>query len=341
MDYLYKLIQIDNLSATPKYMQIVNSVVKAINTGKIQDDDMLPSINDMSNEFEVSRDTVEKGYRHLKKIGVLDSIAGKGYFIKTTAAVQISKVFLLFNKLSTHKKKIYDAFASELGAEAAIDFYIYNNDFGLFKQLIKKSIDQYSHYVIIPHLMEGAEQVNSVIDLIPKAKLILLDKTVSGLTEGYSSVYENFEQDLYDALEKAIPQLQKYHTLKLIFPEYTYHPREIVKGFQRFCNEYAFESGVIEDISEEKIENGHVYISLMEDDLVTLVERLVDAGKQAGKDVGVISYNETPLKKIILNGVTTISTDFEQMGKKAAEIILSKEQQHAAVPFHLTLRSSL
>ena len=37
-----------------------------------------------------------------------------------------------------------------------------------------------------------------------------------------------------------------------------------------------------------------------------------------GKQVGIISYNETPLKKIILNGITTISTDFEAMGIEAA-----------------------
>jgi DNA-binding LacI/PurR family transcriptional regulator len=57
--------------------------------------------------------------------------------------------------------------------------------------------------------------------------------------------------------------------------------------------------------------------------------------------VGVISYNETPLKKIILNGITTISTDFEIMGKKTAELILNQATDHVAVPFHLTLRSSL
>ena len=58
-------------------------------------------------------------------------------------------------------------------------------------------------------------------------------------------------------------------------------------------------------------------------------------------DVGVISYNETPLKKIILNGITTISTDFKFMGRYAAELILNKKHDHVAVPFHLTLRKSL
>jgi DNA-binding LacI/PurR family transcriptional regulator len=60
-----------------------------------------------------------------------------------------------------------------------------------------------------------------------------------------------------------------------------------------------------------------------------------------GRDVGVISYNETPLKKIILNGITTISTDFKMMGEQAAQLILSKSKEHIEIPFSLTLRPSL
>ena len=60
-----------------------------------------------------------------------------------------------------------------------------------------------------------------------------------------------------------------------------------------------------------------------------------------GKDVGVISYNETPLKKIILKGITTISTDFEAMGAEAAQIVQTNSLRHVAIPFSLTLRASL
>jgi DNA-binding LacI/PurR family transcriptional regulator len=55
----------------------------------------------------------------------------------------------------------------------------------------------------------------------------------------------------------------------------------------------------------------------------------------------LISYNETSLKKIILNGITTISTDFQMMGEKAAELILNQSTEHVAIPFYLTLRNSL
>ena len=65
----------------------------------------------------------------------------------------------------------------------------------------------------------------------------------------------------------------------------------------------------------------------MEDDLVTLIEKILLHEFKIGEKVGVISYNETVI--IILNGITTISTDFKMIGEKAAELI------------YLTFRSSL
>ena len=115
MDYMTRLISIDDFSATPKYIQIANSIIKAISEGKIQKNDVLPSINMLSNEFQISRDTVEKGYKHLKETGILGSITGKGYFVKQADVKQPYKVLLLFNKLSVHKKIIYDSFVEELG----------------------------------------------------------------------------------------------------------------------------------------------------------------------------------------------------------------------------------
>ena len=79
----------------------------------------------------------------------------------------------------------------------------------------------------------------------------------------------------------------------------------------------------------------------MENDLVFLIEKILTTKMKVGKHVGVISYNETALKKIILNGITTISTDFQMMGEKAAQLILNKSSEHIEIPFYLTLRSSL
>lgn len=337
----YKLIHIDEFSATPKYQQLVNSVIKAIATEKLHVDDLLPSINELSFQFEISRDSVEKAYKHLKKTGVIGSVPGKGYYVKSTNVESRLKIFLLFNKLSAHKKVIYDALSNALGEAATLDFYIYNNDFNLFKKLLLNSREDYDFYVIIPHFLEGAENAHKFINTIPKEKLILLDKIIPGVTGTYRAVYENFEKDIYNALEQALPRLSKYDTINIIFPEYTYHPKEILTGFCNFCREYAFNYHIIHDSKEVHINKGEVHINLTEDDLVNLIEKIMATDYVIGENVGIISYNETLIKKVLLNGITTISTDFQMMGQKTAELILNQSIEQIEVDFHLHLRNSL
>jgi DNA-binding transcriptional regulator YhcF (GntR family) len=338
---IFRLITIDEQSVTPKYLQVVNSILNAIKEEKLGKGYVLPSINDLSYELEISRDTGERAYRHLKNMGVIGSVPGKGYFISKTEFKQPLKIFLLFNKLSTHKKIIYDSFAAALGEQAAIDFYIYNNDYSLFKKLLANKQEDYSYYVIIPHFLEGGEKAHEIINTIPKEKLLIMSKLLAGVDGAYAAIYEDFEKDIYNALTKAIDKLKKYRSIKIIFPEYTYHPREILDGFYHFCQDYAFDYEVINEPKSISITDGTAYISLMEDDLVTLIKKILEKNFEVGKQVGVISYNETPMKQIILNGITTISTDFTMMGGKAAEMILNKSKEHIAVPFYLTLRDSL
>jgi len=338
---IYDIVRIDEFSATPKYQQLINCVLKGIEHGRLKQHDVLPSINDLSYELDVSRDTAEKGYRYLKKIGVLGSVPGKGYFIKSTEFEQVYNICLLFNKLSAHKKIIYDALVASLGNNAAIDFYIYNNDFSLFRKLLSNKNEDYTHYVIIPHFIEGGEKAHEIINTIPKEKLVLLDKQVPGITGEYAAAYENFAKDIYCALREAGDRLSKYHTLKIIFPESSYYPLEIIDGFNRFCQDYAFNYKVISNIDDEEINTGETYISVMEDDLVKLIEKLIQMNLKAGEDVGIISYNETPIKKIILEGITTISTDFAEMGRMTAKLIMEDIKGHLEIPFRLTLRNSL
>src|SRR5690606_16390555 len=246
-------VRIDEYSVTPKYIQLTNSVLKAIEAGQLKKNDMLPSINELSYDLEISRDTAEKGYKHLKKLGALGSVPGKGYYILSADFKQKLHVVLFFNKLSAHKKIIYDAFIAAIGEDVSVDFYIYNNDFTLFKKLLLNPKHEYTHYVIIPHFVEGRENAAEIINSIPKEKLVLLDKKIPGVDGDFAAVYENFSNDIYNALEQAREQLSKYHTIKLIFPDKSYFPKDIIKGFYRFCQQYAFNHLLVSDVLNEPI----------------------------------------------------------------------------------------
>ena len=337
------LVQIIEDSKIPKYKQIINSIFTAIENGDIKKDDKLPSVNELLIEFDISRDTIVRAYDHLKKIGLIESVPGKGYYIKKDDLVLKAKVFLLFNKLSAHKKIIYDAFARELGDHATIDFFIYENNYRHFKNLIQSSKSRdYTHYAIICHFEEGGDDlINFIRENIPLEKLVILDKRIEALGTQAGSVYQDFEKNIYSALIELNPHLKKYNKLNLLLSKRTYHPNEIKKGFIKFCGQYAYDFKIVEAIHKEVIENNTAYINIMENDLVTLIKKIKETNFVLGKDVGIISYNDTPLKEILLDGITVISTNFEQLGKKAAELILNKQKSQSENPFYVIPRKSL
>ena len=337
------LIQIIEDSKVPKYKQIINSLFTAIENGDIKKNDKLPSVNELLIEFDISRDTIVRAYDHLKKLKVIESVPGKGYYIKKDDLVLKAKVFLLVNKLSAHKKIIYDAFAKELGDNATIDFFIYDNNYRQFKNIIKESKSRdYTHYAIICHFEEGGEDlINFIKQQIPLEKLVILDKKVDLLGTSVGCIYQDFEKNIYDALAELNPLLKKYRQIKLLLRKRTYHPVEIKKGFIKFCGQYAYEFNIVEEIENEIIEKDTAYINLMENDLVILIKKIKETTFTLGKDVGIISYNDTPLKEILLDGITVISTDFEKLGREAAKQIVEKQKQQLENPFYVIPRKSL
>jgi DNA-binding transcriptional regulator YhcF (GntR family) len=335
---MLRLIHIDEFSSTPKYRQLANSVIEGIQSGKIKQGDALPSINELSFEHYISRITVEKGYNYLKSLGIVESVRGKGFFVSVGSVPANFRIFLLFNKLSVHKKIIYDAFVAAMGESAGIDFYIYNNDFNLFKRIVTKREIDYSHIVIIPHFMEGDSIAVDFINSLPKEKLILLDKLLPGIQGNYGAVFENFERDIYETLVQAKDALAKYQSVQLIFPQSSYYPKEIMDGFERFSRDFAFDFSVTELVEPQE---GVAYITVMEDDLIGILDQIKEKGLQLGQDVGLISYNETPIKRLLFEGISTISTDFVQMGEIAADLVKSNARTKIENLFSFIHRASL
>jgi len=338
---IFDYINVDGFSSTPKYMQLANCIHEAVVAGKINDNKILPSLHELTYHLEISRDTADRGYKYLRSLGILASIPGKGHFITAKNVVRQNKIFLLINELGTNKKVFYDAFTQVLKEPVTIDFYVYNDDFSLFKKLLNGRREGYTHYVILPHFTEGGEKVHDLINTLPKDRLILLDRPIVGVDGNYGAVYENFKKDIYSSLEKVLEPLSKYHTIKLVLPQIGYYSAEIVESFKLFCLQYAFEREVVNNVDATEVKEGEVYICLGDDELITLIEKVKTTKFKVGKDIGIISCNETPLKKYILNGITTLSVDFEQMGIQAAKMILKERMEQVELECRVNLRLSL
>src|SRR5262245_25174370 len=74
--------QLNFKSGMPVYLQLVDQVKAAAASGAVQPGDALPSIRPLAEELRVNRNTVAKAYAELESQGIIETIGGKGCFIR-------------------------------------------------------------------------------------------------------------------------------------------------------------------------------------------------------------------------------------------------------------------
>ena len=193
----------------------------------------------------------------------------------------------------------------------------------------------------LKHLSFTDEVVNA-IKKIPQEKLVVLDNIKLGTGDDVIKIYQDFENDIYNALKEGLSKITKYKRLILVYPDkavYPY-PRRILHGFRKFCVEHEINFEILSEVYDDMIlKKGDLFITIEESDLVNLMKQIRDEEFVLGKEIGVISYNDTPLKELL--GITVMSTDFNVMGETAARMILNKEKGQVKVPFNFIDRNSI
>jgi len=76
------LFQINYKSGKPVYLQVVEQIKTAAAAGTLQSGESLPSIRPLAEELRVNRNTIAKAYAELESEGVIETIPGKGCFMR-------------------------------------------------------------------------------------------------------------------------------------------------------------------------------------------------------------------------------------------------------------------
>ena len=331
------LFTISENAGVPKYQQIVQSVIDGIENKTLVKGDKVPSINEICMRFKLSRDTVLMAYNKLKTMGIIESVPGKGYYICSVNTSFKHKLFVLFDELNAFKENIYNSFIEGLKGKADVDLYFHHFNSKMFKNLIKENNGSYTSYVIMPAVLKN---VAPVLSKLPANKVYILDQTSDELAKTYPAVYQNFSKDVFSALDSGSDLLSKYKKLILVFPGGK-EPIGQKTGFVDFCEARNWDYEIISSLVDRDIASGEVYIMPNDNDLVSLLKKIKKSNLLIGENIGVISYNDTPLKEVVADGITTISTDFSQMGKSIADMILNNKKGLVENPSMLIRRSSL
>lgn len=332
-------------TATTKYRQIVAYIEQAIEQGGLAVGEQLPSINQLRADFGVSRVTVLQALRDLTARGIIQSSPGKGYFVQTTTVEDRKRIFLLFDEFSPYKEILYTAIKDELAGRGAIDIYFHHFNRKVFERLITDSAGNYTDYIIMPMEYEGLE---AALAKLPSRRVYILDQGWQVVGQKYPSVCQDFFKMMSEALTEALPLVRQYDSLHIVYqnePEKDMIERinnAYVDGVRHFCEQHQVPLHIHQDNrGAEPMKAGQLFVILNDWGLIDVIKKSRKQQLMLGRDIGVIAINESPIREVIEGGIASISTDFQEMGRKMVELLFVKKAEHICNKHFVVLRDSL
>jgi len=316
-----------------KVTQLADLISQAISMREFLEGDSLPSINELSRRYGVSRDTVFKAFSDLRERGIIDSTPRKGYFVTG----QVTNVLLLLDQYTPFKETLYNSFAKHLPVNYKVDLLFHQYNERLFSTIVRESVGKYNKYVVMNF---DNERFSASLNKISPARLLLLDFGKFE-KERYSYVCQDFDESFYGALQRLDDRFSSYRKFVFLFPSSLKHPQSSKDYFFRFCQDYNLSGSVEEDIENLKVEKDTAYLAIKQQDVVKVVKQGRLAGLKCGKDFGLLAYNDIPSYEVIDEGITALTIDWEQMGNEVARFVLDNAVVQKYLPTEVRLRNSL
>jgi DNA-binding transcriptional regulator YhcF (GntR family) len=335
MANIFKFIDIDNHKKS-KNKAIINGIIEAIDRGVLVKGALLPSVNKMIQKLGVARMTVVKALKELKERGIIVSENKVGYFVADDKKSEL-KVFLMLTEFSSFQEILYDQIIEDIrNHNIKIDLFFHHCNPEILKTVLYENLGLYGLYVIT---VFDSPIVKTALSRIPARKLLQVIRPP--LFDNVSSIGQDFYLGLKETLKNIKHLLAKYEKFILIFSEKYRHPGSIKIAFTEFCKENNFKSQIEKRIKKDLIVKGTAFCVIQDNDLIALIRLSEEAGFQIGNEIGILSYNDIPMKEFIRNGITTISVDFAKLGQAISDYIKKPTMTHKVFEPELIIRKSL
>lgn len=332
-----KVQELEQVTGLSKHERLVGGIINAIDEGIINQGSLLPSVNNMVKELGFARKTIVKAYTELKHRGLVESKNRLGYFVVNEATEQTMKVALLIYAFHPFQEIFYNTFRSTLGENIQVDVFFHHSNMEIFETILGNIIGRYGMYVIAP-IPDPKTKI--ILDKLPRNKLLLVDR-FEKLKGEFSHITQEFENSTYETLIELEDNIRVFDEIILLFLPNADYPIEVLHAFQKFLKDTKIKGQVQDHYIQGSVEKGKVYFTIGDGDLWGILKDAKQKDFEIGKDIGVLSNNNEPVKEIICGGITTFSTDFEEMGRKAAQFVLNQTPITEVIPTVLIRRSSL
>ena len=325
----------------PKFKAVVHFVEEQIQSGQLSLGDRIPSVNAFRIRFGLSRSSIFLAMQELQSRGIIEAAPAIGYFVHSTRIEVQRKILLLFNEFNAFKEDLYLSFLEAIGTDVSVDIMYHHYDRNVFETLLREADGRYTSYVLMPGKFRD---LAPLLDRL-QGQVFLLDHFQDDIRDRYPSVGQDFEQDTYDALLLGLSAIRKYDTLVLVQNDKK-EPDERYAGIQRFCAEFGFGSMLRPSIKDDDfIHRGMLFLTPSDRELVNIIKKANARNMEIGSDIGILSFNDTPLKEVLCGGIATLTTDFHEMGRTMASLILGPSQASSTPtirnPWMLLRRKSL
>jgi DNA-binding transcriptional regulator YhcF (GntR family) len=330
-----KIKELREVTSYSKHDQIVVGIINAIDQQIVSPNDLLPSVNQMIQELNFSRETIRKGYGELVDRGVVESKNRIGYYVTNAQTSQFMKVALIMYNLDTFEELFYRNFRKELGQKVHLDVFFHHGSVDVLESTLFQIKGKYGMYVVapIPH-----RRTKEILETIPRSNLLIFDR-FEQLDGEVSYIAQEFERSTYAVLEALADKIREFGEIIFYHSPKSLDPKEIVSSFKRFLHDYAIQGQIVSEFVPGSVEKGKAYFTLDNYTMWSILKECKSKKFTMGVDVGLLSVNDEPAKEFV--DITTYSTDFALMGKLAGQSIMQKQKIQVILPNVLIRRKTL
>ena len=316
---------------------MVKGTILCIDEGLVKRGDALPSVNVLSQHLGFARQTIVSAYKELKERGIVTSKNRKGYFVASESTSQVMSVALVLYAFHPFQEGFYNTFRSSLGDTIQVDAFFHHNNLDVLEDTITKISGHYGYYVIASM---DHPRMGSILNSLPMGRVLAIDRPPPAEHKG-PFISQQFEEPTLRILTNLRERISKYTGIVLFYRAESDFPKGIAIGVKQFAKANRIKLEIQSSYISDSLQKGKLYITISDTDLWSLLEDCIDQNLEVGKDIGVISHNDSKIKKLVCGGISTISADFNQMAQHAANYVLSRGELQAYEPTVLIDRQSL
>lgn len=328
----------------PKYFTLMEELKEKIISGRIQPGEKLPSENQFTVQYSLSRHTVRKALSLLEQEGYIEACHGKGTFC---------------SEKMRHMKKSRNI--------AVVTTYISDYIFPRLIQGMDNVLSEQGYSIILKNTGNSRQKEAKCLEELLQKDIdgLIIEPSKSQLSCRHSGLYENLEkyqipyifiQGIYTEMKDKPHILMDdarggYLVTKYLLEQghrriTGFFKADDIQGIQRH-KEYVRalqEAGIPYDpdlvvwfhtedrrskpsmMVKEMVKTGslpHGIVCYNDQIAVQVIESLEDCGLQVPKDISVTGYDNS-LYAQRGTGITTIAHPQERLGEMAAELILEK-----------------